>query len=239
MSQERTEAIVLRGVDFSETSRIVTFLTPDRGRFACMAAGARRAKSALGPVLDTFNRLEIVHYWRDGRSVQKLGEASLLDGFVPLKADLDKSMWAAFPLELVDRTAQENEPSQGLYKTLVSGLESMTSWSGSAKVHAAWQAAQLLVEAGFAPGLTADAEVPGPAQTIGFSYDHGTVGSGEPADRRMTRQGYETLCALVTEREACPAIANADEAFDALRHYATRQIEADFRSLRVLDQVMR
>lgn len=236
MSQERTEAIVLRGVDFSETSRIVTFLTPDRGRFACMAAGARRAKSPLGPVLDTFNRLEIVYYWRDGRSVQKLGEASLLDGFVPLKADLDKLMWAAFPLELVDRTAQENEPSRELYEVFVSGLEGMARWSGDPKVHATWQAAQLLIEAGFAPSLTANA---GASKTVGFSYDHGTVGQGERADRRMTRQGYETLSALVTERRTCPAISDADEAFDALRQYAVRQVETDFRSLRVLDQLMR
>ena len=64
MSQERTEAIVLRGVDFSESSRIVTLLSPDRGRLVCMAKGVKRPKSQLAGLLDTFNRLEVVYYWK-------------------------------------------------------------------------------------------------------------------------------------------------------------------------------
>ena len=71
---------VLRGVDFSETSRIVTFLTPGRGRLACLAKGARRRRSPFQAMLDTLNRDEIVYYWKDGREVQQLGEAALLDG---------------------------------------------------------------------------------------------------------------------------------------------------------------
>ena len=56
VSQEKTEAIVLRGVDFSESSRIVTFLSPERGRLTCIAKGARRKNSGVSAVLDTFNR---------------------------------------------------------------------------------------------------------------------------------------------------------------------------------------
>ena len=136
VSQERTEAVVLRGVDFSETSRIVTFLTPDRGKVACMAAGARRSKSSLSGVLDTFNRLEIVYYWKDGRSVQRLAEASVLDTYPLIKADLDKLVCASFPLEIAYKAAQENEPSEALYSTLVSGLVSMAQWAGDGRTHA-------------------------------------------------------------------------------------------------------
>ncbi|MEA3365547.1 MAG: DNA repair protein RecO, partial [Candidatus Hydrogenedentes bacterium] len=165
MSQERTEALVLRGVDFSETSRIVTFLTPDRGKMACMAAGARRAKSSLSGVLDTFNRLEVVYYWKDGRSVQKLGEVSILDTYPAIKANLEKSVYAAFPLEMAYKAAQENEPSEELYSVLVRGLKAMAGWSGEARTHAAWQAVHLLAVAGFEMAL-----VPcGPREWVSFS----------------------------------------------------------------------
>ena len=68
--------------------------------------------------MDTFNRLELVYYWKEGRSVQKLAEATLLDGFSSLKSDLDKALYAAFPLEVAYRAAQEDEPSHELYAAL-------------------------------------------------------------------------------------------------------------------------
>ncbi|MGI6460163.1 MAG: DNA repair protein RecO [Candidatus Hydrogenedentales bacterium] len=87
-------------------------MTPDRGKVACMAAGARRPKSSLSGVLDLFNRLEIVYYWKDGRSVQRLAEASVLETYPAIKADLERSVCAAFPLEIAYKAAQENEPSE-------------------------------------------------------------------------------------------------------------------------------
>ena len=112
MSQEKTEGVVLRGVDFSESSRIVTFLTPDRGRLTCMAKGARRRNSRLGPVLDTLNRVELVYFWKEGRDVQPLAEATLLDGFPGVKGDIERSLHTAVPLEVAYKVAQANEPSQ-------------------------------------------------------------------------------------------------------------------------------
>ncbi|MCP4641881.1 MAG: DNA repair protein RecO [bacterium] len=241
MSQERTEAIVLRGVDFSETSRIVTFLTPDRGRLACMAAGARRSKSGLAPVLDTFNRVELVYYWKDGRSVQRLAEASLLDGYGTLKADLDKTVLAAFPLELVLKTAQEDEPSEDLYATLVRGLEELSAWSGSPWTHTAWHVVQLLAHAGFAPALDPEGGMPAADGSVRFSYAHGVVASGEPNDRTLTKDGRTALASLSEAPEACPADVDPEagrEVFHALRGYVTRQLETDLRSLRVIEQVL-
>lgn len=161
MSQERTEAVVLRGVDFSETSRIVTFLCPDRGKLACMALGARQPKSPMAALLDTFNRLEIIYYWKDGRNVQKLGEASLLDGYPGVKRELAKAVYAAFPLELAYKAAQENEPAYELYEAVASGLEGMENWTGCVQIHAAWMALQVLSTAGYEPSMECGGEPAG------------------------------------------------------------------------------
>lgn len=224
---------MLRGVDFSETSRIVTFLTPDRGKVACIAAGARRAKSSLAGVLDTFNRIEMVYYWKDGRSVQKLAEVSILDTYPPIKADLEKSVYAAFPLEIAYRTAQENEPSEELYSVLVAGLKGMAGWSGTARTHAAWQAVHLLAVAGFEMTLAPR----GSREWVSFSFDHGVLSPSQAGDTRLNGREYEGLCALAAHREACPEIEDSPVLFRAVRAYATRHLEASFRSLRVIDQV--
>lgn len=215
MGQDRSEAIVVRGVDFSETSRIVTFLTPTRGKLACMAAGVKRPKSAMAGALDTFNRLEIVYYWKDGRSVQKLAEASVRHGFPGLKSELNKSVFAAFPLELAYKVAQENEPSQELYMTLVDGLEKLEAWTGAARTHSAWQTMRLLTAAGFEPDLSC-------AQSFEVPVRAGTL---------------DLLRELAASIDTCPVRIDQPEAFDSLARYAVRHVDSEFRSLRVIGQM--
>ena len=250
MSQERTEAVVLRGVDFSETSRIVTFLTPGRGRLTCLAKGARRRKSPFQAVLDTLNRDEIVFYWRDGRDVQQLGEAALLDGFGAVKANLEKAMFAALPLELALKVAHENEPSQTLYAALVRGMESLGVWAGDVRTHACWQVAQLLSTAGFEPALDACAtcgaalpemgQQPGaavPQFGLGFSFGGGVTCTMCRADRRLDAAEYAALRMLVGSRETCPGIRGVQGVYRVLCQYAMQQLETDLRSTRVINEM--
>ncbi len=216
MSQERTEAIVLRTVDFSETSRIVTFLTPARGRLACMMPGARRKKNAAGGLLDIFNRLEMLYCYKETREVQRLGEVTLLDGFTRLKQDLDKAMYAAYPLELVTRVAQVNEPSFRLYATLVYGLESLSRWTGDVRAHTVWQVYHLLAAAGFEP-LADEVE--------------------RALSRRLSGQERRMLACLSDSPDACPEDDNIRITYELLRVFVRTHTGMVFKSLQVIDQV--
>ena len=240
MSQERSEAVVLRGVDFSETSRIVTLLVPVRGRMACLAKGARRKKSAFGGALDTLNRIEAVYYWKDGREVQQLGEASILDSYRGIKGNLEKSAYGAFPLELALRVAHENEPSQELFSTLVRGLGSLDGWRGDVQVHACWQVVQLLISAGFEPSLDVCVDCGRPVSgAAGFAYRGGVTCRDCVGDRRLTAAEAEDLRALAANRSSCPDSGTAGSLFKVLRMYASRQLEVDFRSARIIDEIFR
>jgi len=123
VSFEQTEAIVLRKVDFSETSRIVTFLTPYRGRMACMVKGARRKGSPLAALLDTYNHLEVTYAHKENRNIQILTEAVLLNGFGAIKASVEHIACAAFLLEMAGTAAQENAPAPELFQALRNCLE--------------------------------------------------------------------------------------------------------------------
>lgn len=238
MSQEKAEAHVLRGVDFSETSRIITFLTPERGRLTCIAKGVRRKNSALAPVLGTMNRVELIYYWKDGRSVQTLAEASLLDGYPNTKRDLERGAFAAFPLEIAARVAHENEPSRAFYAALSDGLAGLEAWRGDARAHCCWQVARLLEAAGFAPDLAhcvhCQREI---GDNPGFDLAGGAVCARCDAERRISGAVYGSLRALFSARDGCPPLASVPEVFRLLRAYTRRQTESDFRSLRVLDEM--
>ena len=242
MPQEKTEAVVLRGVDFSETSRIVTLLTPDRGKIACMAKGARRKNSALGPVLDTLNRVELVYYWKDGRAVQTLAEAQLLDSFRAVKTDLERNALVAFPLEIVYRVAHENDPSDELYAALVYGLQQLNKWTGDPWWHVSWQSWQLLRAAGFEPevgcSIHTGAAITG---TPLFSMEGGVTQTATANTRRLTESQWQGL-KILSKFESCP-LAMPEEAttralFYLLADYVRHQLECDFRSVRVIRELL-
>lgn len=209
-----------------------------------MAKGARRQKSPLQAALDTFNRVELVYYWKGGRDVQSLGEAALLDGFPGIRASLEKTVFGAFSLELAYKVAHENEPSGPLYAALAQGLTGMESWPGNVRAYTCWHAMQLLVAAGFEPTLDQCAECGRPFATdggavpAGFSYHGGVTCRHCRADRPLAGEEYETLQCLIGSRIECPAEAAKTDVYSIVRHYAARQLETDFRSVRVIEQML-
>lgn len=234
---EQTEAVVLRGVDFSQTSRIVTFLTPGRGRVACLVKGARRVKGGQGAALDTFNRLEIGLVYKDSRSVQTMTECSVLKAYGGIKSDLDKSAYGALPLEIALRVAHENEPSEGLYRALVDGLETLDSWSGPVAVPICWTLMRLMAAAGYEPALEqccfTGRKV---GEEAGFSYGGGVTAVASQTDRRLNRRELAALRAFARS-ERCPEAEAGTELVTLLSRYAERQLDVSLRSARVIERM--
>lgn len=77
MSTEQTDAIVLRMVEFSETSLIVTLYTRDLGRVSAIAKGARRPKSPFDGALDLLAICRIVVIVKSSDALDLLTEAKL------------------------------------------------------------------------------------------------------------------------------------------------------------------
>lgn len=238
MPQEKAEAHVLRQVDFSETSRIITFLTPRRGRLACIAKGVRRKSSPLAGVLDTMNRVELVYYWKEGRSVQTLADASLLDGYAGIKSDLERGAYSAFPLEIVAKVAHENEPSEAFYAAFSRGLNSLGAWDGDARAHCCWQIALLMQAAGFAPVLDRCVHCGRPpGDSPGLDLNGGVACARCRSERPLTAPAYRALVMLFGARDACPLSESVPGLFGALSAYVVRQTETNYNSLRVLNEM--
>ena len=245
MSQVKSEGIVLRGVDFSDTSRIVTFVTPLRGRLTCIAKGARRKGSPFAGALDTFNRVDLVCYAKKSRSVQTLGEVAVLDTFHDIKQNLESSVYAALALEIVERTVHEDDPSNDLYETLVRGLHGWGAWDGEARTYISWLSLQLLRAAGFAPQLEYCVHCGAPAKDAArFDFAGGITCASCPSSRRVTESTLTVLRAMQSENDACPNVTEQEaqanssaEVFSLLRHYASHQLETDFRCIRVIEDM--
>lgn len=127
MTAEKTEGLVIRQVDFSETSRVVTFFTKDHGKIGVMAKGARRLKSAFESAIDLLTTCRIVFLPKSSSSLQILTEAQLISRFQPSKSNLFSLFGGYYVAELLDGLTQEFDPHPDLYEAAQHTLSELTS----------------------------------------------------------------------------------------------------------------
>ncbi|GHT26546.1 hypothetical protein FACS18942_04200 [Planctomycetales bacterium] len=68
------EAIVIRCVDFSETSRILTLFTKKSGKIEALAKGGRRLKGPFDNALDLLARISVTFLQKKGDVLDLLTE---------------------------------------------------------------------------------------------------------------------------------------------------------------------
>lgn len=130
----KTEAVVLRTVDYSESSLIVTLFTRKHGVIAVIAKGAKRPKSKFSALMVPGQVLEVVVYIKSTRNVQTLSEASYLLKLDQLRIDLEKLALATITLELINQVLHENEVNEMLFAFLVKFLRWINSYDNPGRI---------------------------------------------------------------------------------------------------------
>jgi DNA repair protein RecO (recombination protein O) len=117
-TRHKTEAILLRSLDYGESDRIVTFYTRNYGKLRGIAKGARRSRKRFANALELFCCSEIV-FSRKGRDNLALVEESRVHNhFGGLRQDLEKTLMASHFIELTDQFTLEDKRSEALFTLL-------------------------------------------------------------------------------------------------------------------------
>ena len=116
MAAEKSTAIVLRVIEFSETSCIVTMMTRDFGKITVMAKGARRPKSAFEAALDVLASVRIVFLHKTNGTMSLLTEAKLERRFRSSATDLDRLYAGYYVVELLNSLTDDGDPQPDLFE---------------------------------------------------------------------------------------------------------------------------
>ncbi len=116
-----TLAVVLRRIDFGEADRLLTILTPERGKMRVLAKGARKMASRKAGHVELFTQTRLT--LAQGRTFDLITQAELLQAYLPLRADLQRGGLAHHLSELAELFAQDNHEDHALYDLLTEGLE--------------------------------------------------------------------------------------------------------------------
>ena len=147
----KEEALVIRSIRHGETSRILTLFTRGKGRIAVIAKGARRGKSgASGGFIETANLIEALIYFKSSRSVQTLGQVSILKTYSGIKRNLILTGYAAATMELLNLSFTDAEPNSDAFDAATDMLDKLELNRGDPRVNLWFFQLSLLKVSGFA-----------------------------------------------------------------------------------------
>lgn len=115
-----TKGVVIRQTKYSESDKILTIFTKEKGKIQAIAKGARRPKSHLMGSTEIFCYSDFLMY--NGKNLYNINQGQILDSFYSLREDIYKLSYATFILELVDSAMPEEESNDTLFELLVKTL---------------------------------------------------------------------------------------------------------------------
>ena len=127
MPSEKANAIVLRTVEFSESSLVVTLFTREFGKIGALAKGAKRLKAPFDSALDVLTLCRIVFLHKLSDALDLLTEAKLQRRFRPAGRDLSSLHAGYYVAELLSELTDDCDPHPELFDLADESLEALAA----------------------------------------------------------------------------------------------------------------
>ncbi len=118
MATEKAIAYVLRVIDFSESSCVVTLFSREFGKLRALAKGGRRPKGPFESALDLLAQCRIVFLRKSSEALDLLTEARLERRFRPAGKDLSRYYAGYYVAELTGELTHDLDPHPELFDAL-------------------------------------------------------------------------------------------------------------------------
>lgn len=116
----RVDAVILRHSRWGEADRLLTVFTRELGKVRVIAKGVRKIQSRKAGHLEPFMRTAL--QLAQGRDWWIVTQAETIEPFNGLRSDLQKTGYAAYIVELLDRFTYEDGPNPALFRLIVDTL---------------------------------------------------------------------------------------------------------------------
>ena len=124
MIQTENTAIVLRHVNYRDNDRMVTLLSPTRGRIDAIIRGCRKPKSHNLNSGELFALGDYMMHENGGHIT--VTSVRLIETFYPLRNDYDRLTCGIYLLNLTEAAAEPEQPEQELFMLLLHTLSRLT-----------------------------------------------------------------------------------------------------------------
>jgi DNA repair protein RecO (recombination protein O) len=150
----KVEAVVLRKMDFRESSRILTLFTREYGTIAAIVKGARSSYRKFGSSLEPMSHISAVIYKKESRELQLLTDAELIEGFPGIQQRFESLFLSLSVIELTAMVTRHQEKNEQLFDLLLETLRAMESATNSLIRLFYFFEVRLIGILGFSPSLS-------------------------------------------------------------------------------------
>lgn len=245
MSIFQVDGIILRVRPFGEADKVITILTPDRGKIEAVAKGARRPRNRFLGSTQPFIHLHLLLF--SGRTLHQLNQTEIVHSFSVLRDDLVKMANASYWCEMTEELLPEDAKEPEVFSLLLQAL-TMLEHTEEPQLLTRGFEIKLLSNLGYLPELSTCIGCGGTiTDPLYFSaIGGGVVGSccrGKYSDAQfISRQAVEALrylhnadLAEFTRLKASPDLRN--ELRSVLNPYIEARLEKPLKAMSFLEGI--
>jgi DNA repair protein RecO (recombination protein O) len=238
---------VLRHSDWGEADRLLTLYAREQGKVRAIAKGVRKMVSRKAGHLEPFTRVTL--QLARGRDLWIVAQAETVEAYLPVRANLMLTGYAAYVIELLDRFSYEEETANpAVYRLLAETLTRLGEES-EPRLCVRYYEVRLLGHLGFRPHLfdcaNCGAQIEPEAQY--FSAEMGGVlcprcGAGLPNARAVSVETLKYLrhfqrSSYADARRARPDEESMSAMETLMQHYLTYLLERELNTPGFLRQI--
>ncbi len=242
---QKSEAIVLRSIRFSEADRILHLYTAHRGRIGAIAKGVRKTKSRFGGRLEPLSHVELMLHEGSGE-LQTITGVELLRSHHETREDGYRLNVGLIGAEAMLRLFGEPEANERAFTALARFLDLLDTAPPLPGARPALDPLvlafqlKLLWLAGYLPHLTSCVECGSPTTLVGFSaraggavcadHEHGALrlspdGLGA-VERMLSTPLADSVAAAVSDRALRDALAVITTSYEEHGGFRLRTVSA-------------
>lgn len=110
-----TQGIVLKSINFTESSVISTIFTEKLGKISVLARGVKKTKTKFSGLFQPLQHLEIVFVDKAGRDVHPVTDATFASKWFSLSENVEKMYLGLVVLEIIDQVTHQHDPNTDLF----------------------------------------------------------------------------------------------------------------------------
>ncbi len=118
----KSDGVILKTIDYGDSDRIITFYSRDSGKQSAIAKGARRSKRRFVCNIDPLCYSRLTLFYNGKSDLLRIDDASLIDGFVVVKTDIESYASACYIIELAGEMTEEGESNPLVFAIIVGFL---------------------------------------------------------------------------------------------------------------------
>lgn len=150
MSIDKTQALVLRKMDFRETSLIADFYTREFGKVSGLLKGIRTEPKKFASTVELFSLNEIIFYRKRNSSLHLVSACDGRESFSSIRQDITKTGIASLMMEFIGAVMQQEDKNSEVFDLALCCLNELAVTTNPDKINTIFKI-KMLSLSGFKP----------------------------------------------------------------------------------------